>query len=221
MPTPIYSTALQTTPKQLCLNIFHYIVTGCNPCSFYSSVLRNTIHSTNPPSLQPFLLPHNLSRLVLPLPSDKVNPVAHLIHFVISYWGPIQQKQRIHLYWIRKYRSPFCCTKFAAFDSRFYESHRRIVNSYKETLSNFATHRANRKCCKTKAIMGANILPVLSPFLPQYLDNFTPLTVDGCLIKACFHYFVGVFSTLSLKGYRQKRRGFMGKAKKNRILGYL
>ena len=48
MPTTIYSTALQSTPKQLCLNIFHYIVTGCNPRSFYSSVLPNTIHSTNP-----------------------------------------------------------------------------------------------------------------------------------------------------------------------------
>lgn len=39
MPTTIYSTALQSTPKQLCLNIFHYIVTVCNPLSFYSSVL--------------------------------------------------------------------------------------------------------------------------------------------------------------------------------------
>ena len=48
MPTTIYSTALQSTPKQLCLNIFHYIVTGCNPSSFYSSVLSNTIHSSNP-----------------------------------------------------------------------------------------------------------------------------------------------------------------------------
>ena len=36
MPTTIYSTALHSTPKQLCLNIFHYIVTGCNPSPFRS-----------------------------------------------------------------------------------------------------------------------------------------------------------------------------------------
>ena len=90
-------------------------------------------------------------------------------------------------------------------------------NSYKETIFNFAMQRESRNCYKTKAIMGANVLPVLSPFLTPPMTPLHPLKVVGCLIKACFHYFVGVFSTLCPpKRYRQKRRGFTSRAKKKK-----